>query len=154
MKTFKTDILSVYLLAIAPSLLLHAAYAGAADFAEPVPPIIAKGFELYATAGPVPALNTWRQGGLLENQQTSSAETEKIRQMVRPLRIYKSYEVTQTRKIGETSMIVYVSILFQRGVLYGHFLIYRTDRGWLVQNMEFNTRPEIIMPWLASGGGG
>jgi hypothetical protein len=41
---------------------------------------------------------------------------------------------------------------FERGVLYGSFLVWKSDRDWVVQQMDFNPKPQVIMPWLTSGG--
>ena len=41
---------------------------------------------------------------------------------------------------------------FSRGALYASFLIYKADKEWVVQNMEFNTKPEVVMPWLVLEG--
>jgi len=57
------------------------------------------------------------------------------------------------KEIGTTSKILYVSMSFERGVLYGSFLVWKSDRDWRIQNLEFNSKPEVIMPWLALAGG-
>ena len=56
----------------------------------------------------------------------------------------------QSRGFNQTrsSKIVYVSIEFDRGAVYGGFLVYKTDQDWVVQNMEFNIKPELILPGL------
>lgn len=41
----------------------------------------------------------------------------------------------------------------ERGLLYTSFLVWKSDRDWLVQHLDFSTKPEVIMPWLALGGG-
>ena len=50
-------------------------------------------------------------------------------------------------------MIFYLSMIFDCGVVYASFLVYRAEKDWVVQNMDFNTKPEAIMPWLAFEGG-
>jgi hypothetical protein len=42
---------------------------------------------------------------------------------------------------------------FEQAAVYGRFLLYRADKGWVVQNMDFSPKPEAIMPWLAFEGG-
>jgi len=32
------------------------------------------------------------------------------------------------------------------------FWLYRGENDWVVQNFVFNTRPEVLMPWLATEG--
>ena len=75
-------------------------------------------------------------------------ELKKFKEVVSPLKEYRSYEIIQVKEIGKTSKILYLSMSFERGVLYGSFLVWKSDRDWIVQHLEFNTKPEIIMPWL------
>ena len=65
---------------------------------------------------------------------------------------YRSHELIHSKAISRASQIVYLSINFERGVVYGRFLVYRADKDWVVQNMDFSERPETIMPWLAFEG--
>jgi len=39
-------------------------------------------------------------------------------------------------------------MIFERGIVYARFLVCRADKDWVVQTMDFNTKPEAIMPWL------
>jgi hypothetical protein len=41
---------------------------------------------------------------------------------------------------------------FERSAIYARFMLYRNDKAWVLQNMDFNPRPEAIMPWLAFEG--
>jgi hypothetical protein len=150
MKTINAPIRFLWLLSIAQCCLGQAVGANA-----PVPVAIEKGFQLLKSAGPVPAFETWREGGVLAevDKTTQDAATTKFKEMLKPFRGYLSYEVIEVKEIGQTSKILYLSIRFERGVLYGSFLVWRSERDWIVQHMDFNTKPEIIMPWLALGGG-
>ena len=65
---------------------------------------------------------------------------------------YRSNELLQTKAIGRSSQVVYMAIHFERGAVYARFLLYRTSKEWVVQNMDFSTRPEALMPWLAFEG--
>ncbi len=121
----------------------------AADAGEPVPAVIASGFALYAKGQPEVAVDTWRKGGLLESERGAQAQANYFRDSERVLGRYQSYELVQSKDIGRSSQIVYVSINYERGAVYGRFLLYRTEKQWVVQGMTFNTRPETIMPWLA-----
>ena len=61
-------------------------------------------------------------------------------------------EPVEQKAIGKRSQIVYLAVNFERGVVFAKFLLYRTDKNWVVQNLYFDTRPEAIMPWLATEG--
>jgi hypothetical protein len=80
-------------------------------------------------------------------------EASRFKETVRSLRNYRSLEVIEVKEIGKTSKILYLAMNFERGVLYGRFLLWKSDRDWVVQHIDFSTKPEVIMPWLALGGG-
>ena len=35
---------------------------------------------------------------------------------------------------------------FERGVVYASFLVYNAEKDWVAQKMDFNTKPETIVP--------
>ena len=73
-----------------------------------------------------------------------------FRRIDRLLGNYQNFEAIDAKPIGKTSQIVYLSMNFERGAVFAKFTLYRTAKdGWVVQHMDFNTRPEAIMPWLA-----
>jgi len=153
MKTINAHLRFLWLLSLAPCGLWPAVGAGFGDLNASVPVAIGKGFQLLKSAGPVAAFEAWREGGVWDDAAKTTDETNKFKEMVKPLRNYRSYEVIEVKEIGKTSKILYVAMSFERGVLYGSFLVWKSDRDWIVQRMEFNTKPEVIMPWLAVGGG-
>jgi hypothetical protein len=131
-------------------LLLKARAAGAYS---PVPPAIESGFALLPNGvGIDGALNVWQKGGLLEGDSKVSNLANYLRRVSQSAGDYQSHEVLQTKPIGRSSQVLYLVIHFERAAVYGRFLLYRSQKGWVVQNMDFSTRPEAIMPWLAFEG--
>ena len=65
---------------------------------------------------------------------------------------YQLHEVLQSRPIGHTSQVLYLEISFERAAVYARILLYHTQKEWVVQNLDFSTRPEDLMPWLALDG--
>jgi len=122
-----------------------------ATAAEPVlPPVIQAGLGLWSKGGPELALDAWQKGGLLESDTARfAAWMDFFRRHDRALGNYESSEIVATKGLGRTSQICYLSLNFERGAVYAKFVLYRSSKGWLVQNMDFHTRPEAIMPCLA-----
>jgi hypothetical protein len=58
----------------------------------------------------------------------------------------------QTKGVSRNSEVIYLSINFEQGLVYARFLVYKTEKDWVVQNMDFSDRPEALMPWLAFEG--
>ncbi|MCX6903723.1 MAG: hypothetical protein NTW03_09655, partial [Verrucomicrobia bacterium] len=121
----------------------------AADSALPVPPLIQSGFTLWAKGGVEIALNLWEKGGLMEGDNKVAVQSAYFKRLDRAIGNFKSFEVIEAKKIGQTSQIIYLVINFERGAVFGRFVFYRTDKSWVVQNMDFSTRPEALMPWLS-----
>ena len=121
-----------------------------ADPDSPVPAVLQAGFTLYSSGGADAAVLAWRKGGPLEGDGRAAEQTDGLKQMEHPLGNYKSFEMIETREIGKTSRILFCSLNFGRGAVFASFQMYRATKDWVVQDMEFDTKPEAIMPWLTS----
>jgi hypothetical protein len=154
MNVIKVLIRSIVTLSLGCGLVVPLLQTAKADSIAFAPPIIQTGFTLYASGGPEAALIAWRKGGLLlEADKKVAPQIEDFKQVEKSFGNYKSCELVEAKEIGANSKIVYVSMNFERGAAYMSFLVYKTSKDWVVQNMEFNTKPEAIMPWLALRGG-
>ena len=148
MNLFKVVVPSAIVLSVGLYLALPSGQAAGADADTSIPAVLQAGFKLYASGGgPEAAFDQWRHGGLLERE--TNAGLPRFRAMVSSIGNYKSHELIETRGISKSTRLIYLSVNFERGAVYARFVLYRTDRDWVVQHMDFNTRPEAIMPWLA-----
>jgi len=121
-----------------------------ADTVDPLPTVVEQGFQSWAKKlNATYAIDIWKKGGLLEDDRKPTQLANYFSRLDRTLGNYKSYEVVNSKPVGKDSEIFYCTINFERSAVYGRFLAYRTTRGWVVQNMDFSTKPEAIMPWLA-----
>ena len=135
---------------IQTSVLLFPFLAAGAASNQRLPEIIEAGFEVWAKGGGVDAIMmTWQRGGLMEGSNKAATIAHYIRSMGGTLGNYKSHELIQSKSISPSSQVIYLCVNFERGIVYGRLLMYHTDKDWVVQNMDFNERPEAIMPWLA-----
>jgi len=125
----------------------------AADPPPTAPPVIEAGFALWTKGAAMETVfNVWQKGGLLEGATKVSTQANYIRRIAQVAGSYQSHEVMQTKPIGRTSQVLYLEISFERAAVYARFLLYRTEKDWVVQNMDFSERPEALMPWLAFEG--
>ena len=123
----------------------------AADANSPLPAVIQAGFDSWVKGGGVDgAVYVWQKGGVLEGR--AAEMSNRLRRASQTLGNYLDSEQLKRDPIGRSSEVIYLSINFQRGAVYARFLMYHTDKGWVVQDMDFSTRPEAIMPWLAFAG--
>ena len=126
----------------------------AADANASLPRVIRAGLDQFAKGvtnggGSGTALALWQKGGLLEDDQRVAAQTRYFQRMERSIGNYRFHELIESKKIGQSSQVLYLSLNFERAAVYARFLLYHTEKDWVVQNMRFSTRPEEIMPWLA-----
>ncbi len=153
MNVIKRPVLAGCKVCVTCAWLISTFLAMGAAFAQPLPEILEAGFASWAKGGAVDAIFMgWQRGGLMEGSNKAAGEARFFRNLSSALGNYKSHEIIQSKGISSTSQVLYVSINFERGVVYGRFLVYRSDKGWVVQNMDFSERPESIMPWLAYEG--
>jgi hypothetical protein len=127
----------------------------AADSVSSLPHIIDAGLDLWAKSGASGvdlALDTWEKGGLMEGDNKARVLGTYFRHLDRALGNYKSCERLEVKQIGQNSEVIYLAMAFEHGVVYGRFLMYHAAKDWVVQNMDFSTKPEAIMPWLAFEG--
>jgi len=132
--------------------LVHARAAGGPS--AQVPAILQNGFNAWAKNRNASwAFDVWKIGGLMEQDNKPATLSRNFIQLDRTLGDYRSYEVIDTKRIGQNSEVVYLSVNFAHAVMFGRFLVYQTNKDWVVQNMDFSPKPEALMPWLAFEGG-
>ena len=149
----KRMVLITLALIIGYPFVMPFAHAGAAETNSTLPTVLQTGLALWVKNGADFALETWPKGGILEGDRKVNVLKNYFRRMDRTLGNYQSSELLESKSIGQTSRVLYLAMNFQRGAVYARFHLYRTEKGWVVQNMDFSTRPEAIMPWLAFEGG-
>lgn len=119
---------------------------------SPIPPIVQAGLAVYASGGADPALSVWRKGGALDNEKSSEDHLDELKHWEKSIGHYKSYELIETKDIGTASKVFYLAMNFERGAVYASFVVYKTRKDWVVQSMDFDTKPEEILPWFARNG--
>lgn len=129
----------------------HNARAG--EISPSIPPVIESGFAVWTKGAAMDnVVNMWQKGGVLEGDSKGAVQANYLRTVTQLAGNYLSHDVLQTKLIGRTSKVLYMEIDFERAAVYARFLVYRTEKGWVVQTMDFSTRPEALMPWLAIEG--
>ena len=125
----------------------------AAETNAAIPSILQAGFTFFKQQHPEKGLDAWKQGGLVGAEFPTVANASYFTQAERTLGKYVSYELITVKMVGASSRVIYLSINYARGAVYARFLMYHGESGWVVQSMDFNTRPEALMPWLTYEGG-
>lgn len=114
-----------------------------------LPAIIQTGFALWTKGGADVALTAWQKGGLMEGDSKAESQARFFKQMDLALGNFKNVEQVGHKNIGQSTQIIYLAMNFERGAVFARFLLFRSDKNWVVQNMDFSVKPEGLMPWLA-----
>jgi len=118
-----------------------------------VPAILQSGFNAWAKNRDASwAFDVWKTGGLLEQDSKPTSLSRYFIQLDRVLGPYQNYEVIETKSVSQNVEVIYLSINFAHAAVFGRFLLYKTKKDWVVQNMDFSAKPEAVMPWLAFEG--
>jgi hypothetical protein len=106
---------------------LHAR-AASGNSAE-VPAIIQNGFKAWAKNRDASwAFDIWKIGGLLERDSKPSTLSRYFSQMDLTLGNYLSYEVIETKHVGQNSAVIYVSVNFAHAAIFGRFMMYQISK--------------------------
>ncbi len=148
MNITKTLIRSTLALGIGACLILPFMDAAKADADGTLPPVIQSGLALYASGGPDVAVSAWEKAGPLERNKQAEDFADEFKQLEKSVGHYRSFELIETKEIGKPYKVYSLSMNFERGAVFGSFQVYKTTKDWVVENMDFDTKPEAIMPCL------
>jgi len=130
------------LLALAPCVL-----AGAADTSsEEVPKVILSGLDAYKAEGPEAAMKAWIKGSPIEGSKEALSQANNLRQIQDFYGAYKTFHFIQSRNLGPTSRMIYLALDYEKGPVFGKFLVFRAEQGWILTSFLVNTHPEQILP--------
>ena len=145
----KTLIRTTLTLTLGACLIWPFLDAAKADADGTLPSVIQSGLALYASGGAEVAVSAWEKAGPLERDRKAEDFADEFRLLEKSVGHYRSFELIETKDLSKTSKIHYLSMNFDRGAIFASFQVYKTSKDWVVQNMDFDTRPEMILPWLA-----
>ena len=147
MNPIKAIVRSALTLGLACCCVWPLAAAPAVESDASIPAVIQAGFDCFQKGQIADGINAWRKGGLLAQSQSPSYFNS-FTEAQSAIGKYRSFEWIMTKSVGASSKVIYLSINYERGAIYARFLVYRAQ-DWVVQSMDFNYRPEALMPWLA-----
>jgi hypothetical protein len=111
--------------------------------------VLTSGFSAWTRGGASTALEAWQKGGLLEGDRKVAGELSYFNRIAPAIGAYKSADILVAQTVSQSSQLFYLAMNFDRAVVYARFLLYRTAQDWVVQNMDFNVKPEMVIPWMA-----
>ncbi len=136
---------------LAFTCLFLAFQAGADDASPRVPSVLQDGFNVWTKKGSSYAFDVWKIGGILEDDSKPSVLSQYFSRMDRTIGNFKSFEVIDTKRVNQTSQIIYLSVNFERAAIYGKVsaLPDRQRTGSCRKHGLPAPSRRALMPWLA-----
>jgi hypothetical protein len=115
--------------------------------ADEAPSIVAEGFEALKAKGPDEALSTWTRGSALEGDtSTKIGFIGGVSQIESAYGHIESFEILASYSTASRLRRVYAVAYLPKGPVFFNFDVYRTETGWVIYMMNFNTKPVEILP--------
>jgi hypothetical protein len=111
-----------------------------------VPPIVLSGMEAYKPGNPEQAIKAWTKNSPLEGTQVVVDETANLHQAQNLYGAFHWFDVISNREISKRVRIIYLTMNYEAGPLFARFVLYSTDRGWIITAFDFNPDDTKILP--------
>ncbi len=127
--------------------LITAQTADTRKSSQPLPPIILSGLQAYKEKGPDEAIKAWIKDSPIDGSKEALGQANNLRMIENFYGSYSGYEVVSTRAISPRTQMFFLVLNFEKGPLFARFLVYRSESGWIVTSLDFNTKSELIPSW-------
>ncbi|MFZ5877218.1 MAG: hypothetical protein ACOYXU_12540 [Nitrospirota bacterium] len=129
------------------TVLVGLSTAGAAvDAKLGLPTPITTGLADYAFQGADAAVKAWAKGSAREGSPETSIQVNYLKHVEAMYGKFQSYHLVQVHALSPLTLIVYLTINYEKGPLFARFLSYRIRNDWVLPEFSFDTKPEAIFP--------
>jgi hypothetical protein len=141
-----TYIFAAFMLLLASGQYIRV-HASSPQLAE-VPKIIQFGLDTYKSEGPEAAVRAWVKGGPFEGSKDSFSQISVLRQIQQSYGSYSGFEVIRIQDVSASVRLIYLTLNFEKGPVFGRFVVYRSQQGSVLTAINFSAKPEEIVPNL------
>jgi len=127
-------------------LLNISTVAGAKEQKLGVPDTILRGMGDYAFQGAEAAVKAWTKGSTLEGSPEALIQVNSLKQVESLYGKFLNHHIIQVHEMTPSTLIVYLSINYERGPLFARFIAYRLKDSWILPEFSFHIRPEAVFP--------
>ena len=113
---------------------------------QDLPSIILDGLNEYKAKGPDAAVKTWIKGSAFETSVEAQSQGNLFKQVETMYGKYIGYQIVKMKEITKTTMVVYITMDYEKGPVFASFLTYRSGDSSILANFKFNTKPEAVLP--------
>jgi len=114
--------------------------------AEELPPPIRNGLISYSKEGAAAAVSTWLEHSPLKRTSEVGDIVKMLQGIERLCGRYNGYDVAQVRHFTANTRFIYLQLNYASCPIFGRFVAYEGEPGWLITQLNFNAKPEVILP--------
>jgi hypothetical protein len=115
---------------------------------EALPKIIQFGLDTYKSEGPEAAVRAWVKGGPFDGSKDPFTQISLLREIQQSYGSYIACDVISIQRITDSVHVYYLTLNFEKGPLFGRFIVYRSPQGSVLTAIKFSAKPEEIVPNL------
>jgi len=128
-------------------LVLLLVSAPVACFALEPPKIVTDGLDGYKKSGYDEAFKIWMKGSPLENDKTSYMNMKGgMTQIEAAYGRMIGYEILKSVNMSPSTTRTYAVILYEMGPLFLYMDCYKSPKGWIIPEIQFHTKPQMVLP--------
>lgn len=113
---------------------------------QDIPAMLQAGFDAYKSQGADAAVKAWIKGSPLDDSKPALTQANNLHQIEDFYGPYRSFEVMSQKELASTTRIIYIVLNYEKGPLFAKFLVFRTEKGWVLTSFMFNTDDQKILP--------
>jgi hypothetical protein len=110
------------------------------------------GLKAYETNSARAAFDVWCKGSLEGDKASRDVVINALTQTEGYYGKMKGHEILKTVRIGSAVRRTYLVLLYERGPAYAYIECYRAGEKWLVTDLLFNTKANLVFPPSLLGG--
>ncbi len=120
--------------------------------ADEPPPVVIAGLDAYRTNGLKGAYEIWSKGSLENDKGSRDMVLTGLGQVESAYGKMTGYDIVKTVPIGSVVKRVYLVVHYERGPVYAYMDCYNTAEKWLVTDLLFHTKANLVFPPKLLGG--
>jgi hypothetical protein len=111
-----------------------------------LPPVLIEGMRGYKQMGPDEAVRQWIKNSPIDGSKDALSQSNILRQVQDFYGPFEYFEVIQDQDLTPHIRVIYLSLNYQKGPLFGKFVFYRTNATWILTSFNFNSKEDQILP--------
>lgn len=117
-----------------------------ASAAGDLPAPVRKGLQIYSQEGTEQAVIAWLKNSPLERSSEINKLVKMLNSIERMCGKYQDYQVARVHHFTSSVRFAYVQLNYTSCPIFGRFVAYEGDSGWLITQLNFNAKPEKVLP--------